>query len=190
MFVRSVLGNWKCFSQLYVKKAAFALFEVARVLFLMRLLGSGNLSCKGDFWNIISSEKSSSKIQVMLLKKSRAFSSEECPAERKKGLLVSSGAVLASALWLLLWPVLATATACHSSPMSLHLLAFATYRSLTFSGVIQEAKGAVHQTRVEEEVVTLVLMSLPSCLKSIIWRCLSGLMNLRQKVMISVTMGR
>lgn len=47
-------------------------------------------------------------------------------------------------------------------------LEFAVYRSLTFSGVIQEAKMAVHRTRLGEEVVTLALMLLPSYSEGII----------------------
>lgn len=127
-------------------------------------------------------KKSSSKIQVMFLKKSRTFSSKGCHTKRKKRPTCSLRCVFSQYLQQP-QPVI-------PHLLSLHLFVYAIYRSLTFSGVTQEAKGAVHQTRVEEEVVTLVLMSLPSCLKSIIWRCSSGLMNLSQKVMISVTTGR
>lgn len=163
----------------------------------MHLPESGNVSCKGRYISeIIFNLKTFIQNLDNVSQKSRTKVSAQKNAvlkgrKKTRDLLVSSGVFSPCTVGLLPWPVLQTAIARQSSPTTgPHLLEFAIYRSLTFSGVIQEAKMAVHQTSVEEEVVTLALMSLPSSLKDTIWRCSSGLMNLSRKVMRSVTMGR
>lgn len=65
MVIQSVLGNRNCLSYLHVKKAAFVLFKLAQVLFLMHLPKSENLSCERKYiaeMILILKQKISSKI--------------------------------------------------------------------------------------------------------------------------------
>lgn len=85
--------------------------------------------------------------------------------ERKKTLFFEVFSL--SSLGFLVWPLVQAPVACQSS-LAIYQSSFAFSRSWTSSGVIQINNMAALQTSVEEEVVTLALTLLTSCLKGII----------------------